>query len=135
MIADGELLEHAEVYGNLYGVPKSQVTDALADGNDVILKIDVQGADNIRAQIANAFYLFLAPPSIEELERRLTSRMTESESALARRLETARTEIDEAPKFDRIVVNHSGRIDDTVDEIMDAVAAEHARQGRVAVRL
>jgi guanylate kinase len=130
MIADDELLEWAEVYGNLYGVPKTQVTEALQRGQDVFLKIDVQGADNIRRQVPGAVYVFLAPPSMDELESRLNRRMTESADALKLRLETASNEMQEAAKFDHVVVNHQGKLDETAEQIESVMERERSRTGR-----
>ena len=118
----GELLEWANVYGNYYGVPRSQVTGALREGKDVVMKIDVQGAATIRKNVPEALFIFLAPPSMDELARRLGKRMTESPESLRRRLETARSEMGEAPHFDHVVPNHSDRVDDTVAEIERLVA-------------
>lgn len=130
MIQNHELLEWAEVYGNLYGVPKSPVRDALARGQDVILKIDVQGGDNIRRLVPRALYVFLAPPDTTELERRLTQRRTESPEALRLRMETAAKEMEEAEKYDHVVVNRTGRLDEVVDEINSIIRRERARPGR-----
>lgn len=130
MIQNHELLEWAEVYGNLYGVPKSPVRDALARGQDVILKIDVQGGDNIRRLVPRALYVFLAPPDMTELERRLTQRRTESPEALRLRMETAAKEMEEAEKYDHVVVNRTGRLDEVVDEVNSIIRRERARPGR-----
>jgi guanylate kinase len=133
MIGDDELLEWAEVYGNLYGVPKSQVEDALRRRQDVILKIDVQGADNIRRSIPGAVYVFLSPPTLAELESRLSHRMTETPEALKLRLATAAKEMQESAKFDYVVVNHGGRLDDTVEQIESIMERERAQPGRAKV--
>ena len=130
MIVNDDLLEWAEVYGNLYGVPKSPVREALARGHDVILKIDVQGGDNIRRLVPGAVYVFLAPPDMAELEQRLTQRRTESTETLKLRLETAAKEIEEAEKYDYVVVNRTGRIDEAVEEINEIIRHERARAGR-----
>ena len=127
MIAAGRLLEWAEVYGNYYGVPREQVASALGAGRDVIIKADVQGAATIKKMVPEALSIFLAPPSADELKKRLNARMTESAKALAVRLETAKAEMEQAPHFDRIVVNHRGRLDDAVREIEEIVAAEKRR--------
>ena len=133
MIRSDELLEWAEVYGNLYGVPKSPVRDALARGQDVVLKIDVQGADNIRRLVPGAVYVFLSPPDMAELERRLTRRRTESPETLKVRLETAEKELEEVEKYDYVVVNRTGRMDEAVEEINDIIRRERARPGRTTI--
>ena len=133
MIDAGELLEHAEVYGNLNGVPLDQVADAMSSGRDVMVKVDVQGAATIRRLAPDALLIFLTAPSIDELEERLRRRMTESPDALAVRLATARAEIAEAPRFDYIVVNRNDRIDDAVRDIESVV--ERERRGRAAKRV
>ena len=130
MIRNDGLLEWAEVYGNPYGVPKSPVRDALAKGRDVILKIDVQGGDNIRRLVPGAVYVFLAPPDMAELESRLTRRRTESTETLKVRLETAAKEMEEAEKYDYVVVNRTGRLDEAMEEINSIIRRERARPGR-----
>ena len=125
MVDDDELLEWAEVYGNLYGVPKGQVVDALERGQDVIIKADVQGAAFIRKLAPEAVSIFLAPGDREELVRRLAERMTESPDALRLRIKTAEAEMREASVFDHVVVNRDGRLDETVQEIESLVADEH----------
>ena len=130
MIVNDELLEWAEVYGNPYGVPKSPVREALARGQDVILKIDVQGGDNIRRLVPGAVYVFLAPPDMTELEQRLTQRRTESTETLKMRLETAAREMDEAAQYDYVVVNRTNRLDEAVEEINAIIRRERARAGR-----
>ena len=127
MLSADELLESAEVYGNMYGVPKSQIRQALESGIDVIVKTDVQGAATIRKIATDAVFLFLAPPDMNELARRLRQRMTESEEALRLRLETAESEMDDAQKFDYVVVNHEGKLDGTVVEIEAIAASERKR--------
>ena len=133
MIRNDELLEWAEVYGNPYGVPKSPVRVALARGQDVILKIDVQGADNIRRLVPGAVNVFLAPPDMSELEHRLTRRRTESTETLKVRLATAAKELEEAAKFDYVVVNRTGRLDKAVEEINTIIRRERGRPGRVQI--
>ena len=133
MIRNDELLEWAEVYGNPYGVPKSPVRDALARGQDVILKIDVQGADNIRRLVPGAVYVFLGPPDMLELRRRLMQRRTESQETLNIRLATALKEMEEASKFDHLVINRTNRLDETVNEIISIIEYERARPGRAHI--
>ncbi len=128
MIEAGELLEWAEVHGNLYGVPKSQVVEARDSGLDVIMKIDVQGATTIRRMIPGAALIFLAPPDMSTLERRLRIRNTESESEFRLRLETAREEMKESRLFDHIVVNHDDRIDEAASSIDRIIRAKAKSQ-------
>lgn len=127
MIADDELLEWATVHGNYYGVPKAQVTDALSMGKDVILKIDVQGAATMRQLAPDALFIFLAPPSEAELERRLRGRGTEDTATLQRRIDQARHELREAAKFDYTVVHHTDATDKAALEIEDIIRAERNR--------
>ena len=127
MIANDELLEWAAVHGNYYGVPKAQVRDALGRGQDVILKIDVQGAATVRRLAPEALFIFLAPPSDAELERRLRGRRSESEASLATRIEQAQYELLEASKFDYTVVHHTDATDDAALEIEDIIRREHRR--------
>jgi guanylate kinase len=118
MVAAGELLEWAEVFGGQrYGTPAEPVRRALAAGRDVILEVDVQGAAQVRERVPDAVLVLLVPPSLEELERRLRGRGTESEGRIAERLRRARSELDEVRRFDHVVVN------DDVAAAADRVAA------------
>lgn len=130
MIADGELLEWAAVYSNYYGIPKAQIADALAQGKDVIVKIDVQGAATVRRIAPDALFIFLAPPSIAELKRRLTGRLTETEEAVALRLNTARRELAESAKYDYVVVHHTHGTAAAAREIEAIIDRERARERR-----
>ena len=105
MAADGELLEWAEVFDNLYGTPAAFVEAHLRAGDDVLLEIDVQGAAQIRERAPDAVLILLGPPSLDELARRLRSRGTESEDRIARRLGEAERELAQASWFDHEVVN------------------------------
>jgi guanylate kinase len=105
MIADGELLEWAEVVGHRSGTPRRPVEERLAGGRDVVLEIDVQGARQVRDLVPDAVLIFVAPPTLEELERRLRERGTESEERIALRLSTAAAELQERDRFDHVVVN------------------------------
>lgn len=126
MIADGELLEWAEVYGKLYGVPRRQIAEALESGVDVIVKTDVQGAATIKRIEPRALLVFLAPPEIDALVVRLGSRMTESPDDFDVRMRTAEAEMRAAESFDRVVVNHDGRVDETVERIRTIISEERA---------
>ncbi len=128
MIANDELLEWAMVYDNYYGVPRAQVMDALRRGQDVILKIDVQGAATVREIAPDALFIFLAPPSETELERRLRGRRSESDDALTARIEQARDELQEATKFDYAVVHHTDATDEAALEIEDIIDRERRRK-------
>ncbi len=108
MVREGELLEHAFFAGNHYGTPAADVARRLAAGQDVLLEIEVQGARQVRASSglgADAVLLFLAPPSFDELARRLVGRGTDSEEVRAARLAAARAELAAEPEFDHVVVN------------------------------
>ena len=105
MIEEEALLEHAEFVGNCYGTPKSQVLERLEQGITVVLDIEVQGAAQVKARMPDALTVFLAPPSLEELERRLRGRGTETEEKILSRLETARKELLLAPRYDFTVIN------------------------------
>lgn len=132
-LAAGELLEHAEVYGNLYGVPRSQVRAALATGRHVLLRVDVQGAASLRGLLPGALFLFLAPDSPEHLEAHLRGRATEDEAALRRRLAEARAELAEARLFDHVVTNVEGALDATVDAVWALIEREAARPDRAPI--
>jgi guanylate kinase len=127
MLTRNELLESANVYGNWYGVPRVKVKEALDRGEDVIIKIDTQGAATIKKIVPEAVFIFLAPPSMGELTARLTQRLTESPADLALRLETAQEEMKQLSWFDFVVVNHSGELDRVVSSIQAIITAEKCR--------
>lgn len=135
MVENNELLEWAQVYGNLYGVPKQEVQQALANGLDVIVKVDVQGAATIKSLLPNALFIFVAPPSMEKLEERLKQRKSESAAELRLRIETAHQEMKSLPLFDYIVVNQQGQIDMVVAQIEAIITAEKCRLNPRAVEL
>jgi guanylate kinase len=135
MLENGELLEHAEIYGNSYGIPRSEVVNPLRKGKDVILKPDVQGARTIREKEPEAVSIFLAPPSMEEQAHRLYYRKTEDPQELARRLKVAGQEMHELTLFDYLVVNHHNRLDDTVRAIEAILLAEKCRVHPRRIRL
>lgn len=117
MTGSGELLEWARVVGHRSGTPAGPVERARAEGRDVILEIDVQGARQVEERVPDAVLIFLEPPSHDELERRLRGRGTENEERLALRLATAEQEMAERPRFDHVVVN------DDLEEATAQVAA------------
>ena len=127
MTASNELLEWANVYGNWYGVPKRAVKQALDKGQDTIVKVDIQGAANIKKILPQAIFIFLTPASMEELAIRLKQRHTESPSDLALRTKTAEKELEQLHLFDYIVVNKQDEIDLAVSEIKAIITAEKCR--------
>ena len=128
MIQKEELLEWAQVYGNYYGVPLSQIRGFLEKGQDVILKTDVQGAKTIRSKVPGALLVFLAPPTMEDLAHRLRDRMTESQSDLGLRIETAKQEMKDKEWFDYVVVNHNEMLDHTVTEVINLIMKEKRKE-------
>lgn len=117
MVAAGELLEWAEIFGHRSGTPAGLVRSRMAEGRDVLLELDVQGARQVREAVPEAVLVLLEPPSIEELERRLRARGTETDDLLARRLSKAEWELGQRDLFDQVVVN------DDADEAAGEVAA------------
>jgi len=124
MIDNGELLEWANVYGNYYGVPRKEISQALSKGKDVIVKVDVQGAATIKRILPQAVCIFLRPPSMEELERRLRQRHSESAKDLALRLQKAEEEMKSLPLFDHVLTSYQGKLDELISQIQSTVAAE-----------
>jgi guanylate kinase len=122
-----EFLECARVYGNWYGVPRSQVRQALKDGKDVILKIDVQGAATVRRLAPEALAIFMLPGSFYELEQRLSRRMTESSPEMELRLQVARDELEQVRHFDYRVINRTGHLEQAISDIDAIIAAEKCR--------
>lgn len=125
MIETDGLIEYAIVYGDYKGIPKQQVREAMSSGKDVIMRIDVQGAETVRKLAPEALLIFITVNSEQELERRLRERKTETADSLALRIATARKELQRIDAFDYVVVNHDFRLDETVDVIRSIIAAEH----------
>ena len=123
----GEFLERAVVYGYDYGNSKREVKEALARGQDVIMRIDVQGAATIKRLVPDAIFIFMLPPSMEKLEARLRKRRTEPEDYLRLRLHAARLEMNEVDKFDYVIVNEDDALDETADLIYAIIRAEKCR--------
>lgn len=124
-IRDGYFLEHAEYNDNLYGTPRESVERERLAGNDVLLEIEVQGGLAIREIDTEAVLVFLAPPSWEELERRLRSRATDDPAAVERRLAIARREMGAAPRYDYLIVNDD--VERAVDRLRAVILAERQR--------
>jgi len=127
MIKNKELLEWASVYGNWYGVPKQPVRQALEEGRDIIVKTDIQGAATIKKILPQAVFIFLMPPSMEELAARLKDRRTESDFDLDLRMKTAEDEIKQLPLFDYVIVNKRNEIDLAVSAVEAIITAEKHR--------
>ena len=122
-----DLLECAQVYDYWYGVPRNQVRQGLQDGKDVILKVDVQGADTVRELAPEALFIFMIPSSLDELKSRLTKRETETPSQVALRLSNAQSELGRVGEFDYRVVNREGQLEQAVAEIDAIITAEKCR--------
>ena len=133
MIANGELLEHAEYVGNYYGTPEGPVNEMLAQGKDVILEIEVQGALIVKEKRPDAILVFIAPPSFEVLESRLRGRGTEKDEVVAMRLEKARSECAHMDGYDYIVVNDL--LDDSISNLASIIRAARCRSTNVDLRL
>ncbi len=130
LIADDELIEYARVYDQYKGVPKTHVRQALASGQDVLMRLDVQGAATVKAKFPETLTIFLAPPSAEVLAHRLERRGGDSEAQVRRRLETALKEMSLINDFDYVIVNHEGQLDETAKQAIAVMMAEHCRTDR-----
>lgn len=128
MIHEKEFLEHAFVHTNYYGTPKQYVLDQIAKGEIVLLEIDVQGALQIKENYSEAVFIFLLPPTMEELKNRIVKRGTESEEDINRRFENAFKELDFVGEYDYFVINNE--IDQAVDQIESIISAEQLRVKR-----
>jgi len=135
MIAEDELLEYARVYNQYKGVPKAQACEALSSGQDVIMRVDVQGAETMRRLVPGVLTIFLAPPSLDVLIQRLSRRNADSVEQLQRRLDTAVAEMNVLPDFDYVVVNREDRLDESVRQIVSIIQAEKCRTARRNVTL
>ncbi|MGG7163642.1 guanylate kinase [Clostridium ihumii] len=124
-IENNDFLEYAEVYGNFYGTPKSKVFEMLEEGKDVILEIDIQGALKIKSAYPDGIFIFILPPSMEELESRITNRGSETPESLKTRLSAAYDEISFASKYDYAVVNDE--VHRAVKKIESIIVAEKCR--------
>ncbi len=124
-IDNDEFLEYAEVYGNFYGTPRSEVLRLLEEGKDVILEIDIQGALKIKSSYPEGVFIFIMPPSMEELRNRITNRGSETPESLKTRMESAYDEISFASKYDYAVVNDE--VHEAVKKIESIIVAEKCR--------
>ncbi len=130
MIEQNKLLEYAEYVGNYYGTPKQYVEEMIEKGHDVFLEIEVQGAMQVKQNFPQGVFIFLIPPSLEELKNRIQDRGTESEELIASRLQEARNEIEMMESYDYVVVNDT--IDHAVKKVQAIVQGEHCKKERVA---
>lgn len=132
LIEQGKLLEYAEFVGNYYGTPVDYVRETLDAGRDVFLEIEVQGAQQVRDKFPEGLFIFLAPPSLSELQNRLVTRGTETDDLIQGRMNTARKEIEMMNLYDYIVEND--QIEHAVGKIKSIVQAEHCKRERVQQR-
>ncbi|RFU68801.1 guanylate kinase [Bacillus sp. V59.32b] len=132
LIEQGKLLEYAEFVGNYYGTPVDYVRETLENGKDVFLEIEVQGARQVREKFPEGLFIFLAPPSLSELQNRIVTRGTETEDVIQRRMQTAKEEIELMDLYDYVVEND--RIEAACQKINAIVIAEHCRRERVSIR-
>ena len=132
MVADGQMLEHAEVFGNLYGSPRGPVEQAMLAGRDTLFDVDWQGGQQIRASAlgAHVVSIFVLPPSLPELERRLRSRGQDSDEVIAGRMQKSRSEISHWAEYDYVLVNDD--LDQTEERMRAILTAERLRRDRQA---
>jgi guanylate kinase len=135
LIAQGEFLEHADVYGQFKGVPRSGARQALAAGLDVILRVDIQGAATIKRLAPAAVTIFLAPPSLESLVGRLCKRGSDTEEQVQQRMQMALTEMQRAAEFDYVVVNHDSDLESAAQAVLAIIQAEKCRAVRPRIEL
>ncbi len=134
-LEEGEFLESAVVYGYQYGVPRGPLRTALGRGQDVFVKVDVQGAEAIRRLVPRVTSVFLAPESMSALLQRLRSRKSDDPEVLMRRFGTASRELASAPDFDYVIFNESERVESAVERICAIVQAEHVRSRQPEIHL
>ena len=127
MIENDKLLEYAIVYNDYKGIPKEQVRKALASGKDVVMRVDVQGAETIRALSPGALLIFLMTESEQVMVKRLEERKSETREGLKLRIATARKELERIGDFDYLVINREQQLDETVDKITAIISSEHQR--------
>jgi guanylate kinase len=121
-------MEHAFVYDHRNGVPRIEIEDPLAFGRDAIARVDVQGAETLRRLVPQALLIFIAPPTVEETARRMQDRASDTPEEQERRRETAKREMEAAGGFDHVVVNETGRLEETARRVWEIIAAEKRRR-------
>ena len=127
-IEEGKFLEYTQFVGNYYGTPLDKVNEHLENGKEVVLEIEVEGAGQVREKMPDGVFIFVAPPTMQDLKKRLRSRGTESEEVIKERYDKARREIGLAKLYDYIVVNDT--VENAADKIMAIIRSEHARTRR-----
>ncbi|MEE0742096.1 MAG: guanylate kinase [Emergencia sp.] len=132
-IQAGGFLEYAEVYGNFYGTPRDKVIERLESGTDVVLEIDIQGALSVKNAYPNGIFIFILPPSMSELRKRITGRGTETEEAINLRLSQTLKEVSYIDKYDYCVVN--GELEEAVARVKAIITAEHSRVSKSIYKL
>ncbi|WP_339227642.1 guanylate kinase [Oceanobacillus sp. FSL K6-2867] len=130
LIEENQLLEYAKYVSNYYGTPRKYVEETLAKGQDVFLEIEVQGALQVKENFPEGVFIFLFPPSLEELKNRIVNRGTESQELVINRLKEARKEIEMMDAYDYVVVND--RVEHAVDKVKAIIKSEHLKRERVA---
>jgi len=133
MIAGGELLEWAKVYDNYYGTPRQVVLDALARGEDIILEIDVQGALQVKEKLPDGVFIYILPPSLKELEERITKRGTDAPEVIAKRMKSAAGELAYVDRYHYVIVNDV--IEEAAAKLEAVLIAERCRPSRVSYRI
>ncbi len=128
MVEAGEFLEHAGVHGKRYGTARADLTAVTSAGLDIILDVDVQGAEKIRENLSGGVYIFIIPPSIDECRRRLRTRAKDPEEEIERRLKIALEEISRAPRYEYIIINEE--LDEAFDRLRSIITAERSKSSR-----
>jgi guanylate kinase len=129
MIAEGEFVEWAQVHGNFYGTSKRRIEDMINEGFDVILDIDVQGGRQIKEHFPDSILIFVLPPSMDELKKRLTGRMSDAEDVINKRLKNAINEIREYKNYDYVIINDV--FDDALEDMVAIIIAERVRTSKI----
>jgi guanylate kinase len=133
MVAQGEFAEWAEIYGNCYGTTRASIEEILTQGGDLLFDIDSQGARQLKKAYPSGISIFLLPPSVSELERRLCNRQTDSEETIQTRMNKARQEIAQVETYHYIVINHV--LEETLQVLQSIIVAEKHRRENVATEL
>ena len=128
LLGRGEFLESAEVYGNRYGTSQRWISETMAEGRDILLEIDWQGAEQVRRLFPGCIGVFILPPSVEALQQRLSSRGQDSDEIIARRMATARADMSHAPEFDYVIINDD--FNTAVGDLLTVFRAERLRTAR-----